>query len=188
MHIRHKSVNSGSGAPQGAGLGGLTPAEFASNVRECHRTVWTIAASILRDSNAADDAVQEASLVALAKLADFHPGTRFEAWFGQIVRFVALNHARRRHHPPPLTEDHVAQPQANPAANPARFDDRVSAALAQLDEVPRTCLLMRTIHGMTFAQIAAALDIPEGTAMSHVHRARALLRERLASIAQGGAR
>jgi RNA polymerase sigma-70 factor (ECF subfamily) len=48
-----------------------------------------------------------------------------------------------------------------------------------LDEIPRTCLVLRVVHGLAYSEISSALDIPEGTAMSHVHRSRLALRERL---------
>lgn len=164
----------------------LTREEFAVRVQEAHRAVWTIAVAILSDRSAAEDAVQEAAGIALTKLGEFDPGTSFVAWFGQIVRYTALNDGRRRARTRAQGLDHVeaASPQARPA--PAAFDDYVSTVLMSLEETPRTCLLMRTIHGMTFAEISAALGIPEGTAMSHVHRSRAVLRERLARIAEQG--
>jgi len=149
--------------------------------------VWTIAVAILRDSNSADDMVQEATTVALGKLQDFDPRTSFAAWFGQIVRFVSLNESRKRRRSNPQPDEVFSgvASRAGASARPA-FDDRVSAALEALDEVPRTCVLMRTLHNMSFAEIAVALGIPEGTAMSHVHRARAHLRGRLADLAKGG--
>ncbi|CAG1004400.1 ECF RNA polymerase sigma factor EcfG [Phycisphaerales bacterium] len=172
---------------QGEGAGGvgtrLTPEQFAARLQECHRTVWTIAVSIVGDPSLADDMVQEAAAVALSKLDEFDPSTSFHAWFGQVVRFVALNEGRKRRRTRSEGDSRIegAADRSDPAA-PAAFDSRVRAALESLAEAPRTCLLMRTLHGMSFTQIAAALDIPEGTAMSHVHRARATLRERLASM------
>jgi RNA polymerase sigma-70 factor (ECF subfamily) len=53
-------------------------------------------------------------------------------------------------------------------------------ALHSLGETARCCLLLRTIEQMPYAQIAQLLEIPEGTAMSHVHRSRMTLRGQLA--------
>jgi RNA polymerase sigma-70 factor (ECF subfamily) len=52
-------------------------------------------------------------------------------------------------------------------------------ALEQVGDVARACLLLRTIESLDYRQIAQLLEIPEGTAMSHVHRARRLLRGQL---------
>ena len=59
------------------------------------------------------------------------------------------------------------------------FDDRVLAGLRELGPDQRAALLLRTVLDMSFREVSEALGIPEGTAMSHVHRARVLLRERM---------
>ena len=63
------------------------------------------------------------------------------------------------------------------------FDDQVLAALHTLEDTARACLLLRTVEGMPYREISVALDIPEGTAMSHVHRSRQSMR-RILSLAQ----
>ena len=70
------------------------------------------------------------------------------------------------------------------------FDDAVLAALNTLGETARACLLLRTILDLSYRELAETLEIPEGTAMSHVHRARAAMRKALDpanSSARGGA-
>lgn len=64
----------------------------------------------------------------------------------------------------------------------APFDDRVMRALNSVSEIARACLLLRTIEGLNYDEIARALEIPPGTAMSHVHRTRMFLREKLADL------
>jgi RNA polymerase sigma-70 factor (ECF subfamily) len=157
----------------------LTPETFAKELSSAHRAVWTIAVAILHDRAAADDTIQEAAAIALSKLGEFDTTTSFVAWFGQIVRFTALNEGRRRQRAQAGKDAAPESPVGRPPAT-AAFDARLQAALAGLDDTARTCLLMRTVHDMTYAEIARALGIPEGTAMSHVHRARIQLRERLA--------
>ena len=66
------------------------------------------------------------------------------------------------------------------------FDDQTRRALQQLDETPRSCLLMRTVLDMSYRQIAEALGIPENTAMSHVHRSRQRMRESLLASRREG--
>ncbi len=128
-------------------------------------------------------------MTALTKLDQFDPETSFSAWMGQIVRYTALN-ARRKNTAdriaPGADPDHAQSPdRAMAQAVDARggiipdqesFDDEVLKALAELGEVSRICLLLRTVRGLTYREIARTLDLPEGTAMSHVHRARVTLR------------
>ena len=65
------------------------------------------------------------------------------------------------------------------APDQSAFDDRVLAGLHELSEPQRACLLLRTVLDLSYREVASTLEIPEGTAMSHVHRARQTLREKL---------
>ena len=173
----------------------LTPAAFATRYQGAWPTLWAIAVAVLGDRTGADDVLQEAAVIALEKLEQFDPQTNFSAWMGRIVRFVALNHGRRRSNMPaahldPVSLDRSATSKRDISASPLNsrgqipadqddFDDRLMAALNMLDETARACLLLRTLMNMPYREISIVLDIAEGTAMSHVHRARTSLRERL---------
>jgi RNA polymerase sigma-70 factor, ECF subfamily len=158
----------------------LLPAEFARRFEESQRTLWFIAAGVLGDRTAAHDVVQEAAAIAMTKLNEFDSSTNFTAWMGQIVRFVALNEARSRQRRRTTTSPEPAyQIGSRMAHAEPGLDEHVQAGLMSLDDPARTCLLLRIVHGMSYSEISQALNIPEGTAMSHVHRSRLALRERL---------
>ncbi len=172
----------------------LTAEEFSEHFTRSSRALWCVAAAVLRSSASVEDVLQDAAIIGLAKRGQFRPGTSFTAWMGQIVRFVALNHARRgarspvRASDPTLLGDHVVAERREPApidprgelaTDQASFGDEVVEALGDLGETQRACLLLRTVLDMPYAEIARVLDVPEGTAMSHVHRARRAMRDRL---------
>lgn len=174
----------------------LTPAAFAAQFQGSWRVLWCIAAAVVGDRAQADDVLQEAAMIALGKLPQFDPSTNFAAWMGQIVRFVALNQARKRIRMPASSVDphsiEVTAPSMSLTAHASpltgqgqlreiddSFDDRLLSALRGLEDIARACLLMRTLMDMPYRDIALSLNIPEGTAMSHVHRARISLRQRL---------
>ncbi len=174
------------------------PREFADQFRDAYRVFWLIAAGIVRDRVLADDVVQEAAIVALGKWEQFKPGTSFRAWMGQIVRYVAFNHSRserrrRASGMEPAAVEHLAEAVSD-EPDPARltvsargelpedqrhFDDDVMRALGELSQTARACLLLRTLEGLEYSEISSLLEIPEGTAMSHVHRSRNALRNKL---------
>lgn len=181
--------------------GCLTPAAFAERFESVSRTLWCIAAAVVGDRSAADDVLQEAAMIALGKLDQFDPESNFLGWMARIVRFVALNHGRRRAaqtlvDPEALDRSHESQRESQSAIHAEHgstvnghgllhleqnaFDDRVLAALNTLEPNARACLLLRIVHQMPYREIARALDLAEGTAMSHVHRARIALRDVLA--------
>ncbi|MCA9290105.1 MAG: sigma-70 family RNA polymerase sigma factor [Phycisphaerales bacterium] len=188
--------------------GALGPEAFAARFETAWRTLWCIAAGVLGSPQHAEDVVQDAAVIGLQKLGDFDPATNFTAWMGRIVRNLALNDARRRQrrrtYPQNPTTIDETRSAALTTADPTpidgsgrigpgqhAFDDEVMCGLRQLDDTARACLLLRTIMDMTYRDIARTLDIPEGTAMSHVHRARRSLREHLihrdpATTAAGG--
>jgi RNA polymerase sigma-70 factor, ECF subfamily len=179
-----------SGAP-GQVRAQLTPELFAACYRDAYQVVWCIAAAVVNDRAQAHDVVQEAAVVALGKLADFQPGTNFTAWFGQIVRYAALNERRsKKRRPAPGLEsgvmDGTTSTHDSPAPNSPVLSEPLASAMQTLDETARACLVLRTVMGMTYSQISASLGIPEGTAMSHVHRSRQTLRARLGAPETAG--
>jgi RNA polymerase sigma-70 factor (ECF subfamily) len=167
----------------------LSPDGFASRFTACSRTLWCIAAAIVGGPEGAEDVLQEAALIALRKIEQFDPDTTFSVWMAQIVRYVALNHARSRNRNRIRAVDPVQLDDRAAAADPETgedFDDDMLAALRQLDTDARACLLLRVVMDMPYREIAQALQIPQGTAMSHVHRARRSLGERLKSATPSG--
>lgn len=173
----------------------LTPAEFDALYRESFPTLWCIAVGMLADRALAEDVLQDAAMIALKKVTKFQRGSNFTAWLGRIVRFVALNTLRQRARAAALQDpadmdrsqafrqsdrSSPIDQRGNLRGDQAEFDDQVLTGLKSLNRTARACLLLRTIQDMTYQEIALALNIPEGTAMSHVHRARQFLRARIA--------
>ncbi|MCA9294138.1 MAG: RNA polymerase sigma factor [Phycisphaerales bacterium] len=153
-----------------------------------------IAAAIVGRVDGAEDIVQDATRIALEKSTDVADVQNLPAWLAQVVRNVALN-ARRanQRRPAPRSNELLdartgrREPPPPPIASDGRilpnqdaFDDQVMAALNDLDERARACLMLRVILGLPYKEIAETLGIPEGTAMSHVLRSRRTLAERLA--------
>ncbi len=185
-----------------AGSDRLDAKSFAALFSLHYQKLWLIAAGIAGDRGHADDLVQEAAVTALEKLDQFAPGTDFVAWLAKMMRLKAMNAARTaakrsttatdpvtldKANPAPTTTAHALAGQTPPAqAIPlqileADLDDDLLEALASITETARACLLLRAVMDMTYAEIATIMEIPEGTAMSHVHRAKQTLRRRLES-------
>jgi RNA polymerase sigma-70 factor (ECF subfamily) len=176
--------------------------EFAAQFQASFRTLWLIAAGVVGDTSLAADAVQEAGIIALGKLDRFQPGSDFSAWVGQIVRNVARNRARKERRrrtasidPAVIDQIPSRQDTAGEPWDAGRHhgldatggDERelggqIMQMLSGVSDVARACLLLRTLESMEYARIAQLLEIPEGTAMSHVHRTRRFLRKRLADV------
>ncbi len=185
---------------------------FSAHFTGAFRILWLVAAGIVGNRTLADDVVQEAAIIGLNKFAAYQPGTNFTAWMLQIVRHVAQNTMRkeRRHQggilggQPDRGVPVVGPAGAGPAArsngdsgelvlgkrgelpaNQREFDDQVLRALSEISPAARACLLLRSIEGLDYREISKLLGLPAGTAMSHVHRSRRFLRERLGGSAGG---
>ncbi len=162
-------------------------AAFAGLVRLHQRRAYVVARAIVLTHEDAEDAVQEGFLHAYKALDRFRPEQAFGAWLHRIVANAALDIARRRkvRDADELPET-VASPR--PQRDPAESDelrDRLRAGLARLAERQRAVIVLHDVEGFKHAEIGAMLGIPEGTARSDLHHARAALRGWLGSIRSG---
>ncbi len=171
---------------------GRSSVEFSSLLAATRAKLWLIAAAVTNDRTEADDILQEAAIVGLAKFASFTPAAdiqeSFERWMGQITRNLALNARRKRNRSDAsiadtfrrsLTTTHPALARDSQAAAAL---ERLLPALEDLDEAERTCLVLRVVGGLTYKAISTVTGYPEGTAMSHVFRARQHLRRRVLGV------
>jgi RNA polymerase sigma-70 factor, ECF subfamily len=152
---------------------------FAGLVRLHQRRAYAVARAIVLSHEDAEDAVQEAFLHAYRALDRFRPDQPFGAWLHRIVANAALDLARRRK---VREADELPETIAAPFRDPAErgeLRERLQGALAQLGERQRAVIVLHDIEGFKHAEIGAMLGIPEGTARSDLHHARAFLRGEL---------
>ena len=138
----------------------------------------------------ADDLVQAACERALARQHQFQEGTRFDSWMFRIVQTIWIDQVRSRDvrkEDGDIAEDRLGSDE------PAR---RVEARLAlnevrrALDHLPpdqRAALLLVTVEGLSYKEAAEALQVPVGTIMSRLSRARIALQLQL-ETGRGGHR
>ena len=145
----------------------------------------------------AQDIVQQAVMTAWREYHRFKQGTDFRAWMFRILvnTVYSFNKKTRRenHHSssiPIEDRDDVVQPENDCSSvleEPERIlellDDRLVRAITELSSDEKQCLMLRLLEGFSYKEISAFLRKPMGTVMSHVHRARIKLRERLADLA-----
>ncbi len=140
-----------------------------------------------RDAAVAEELVQEAFLRVHRARAGYQPQAKFSTWLYQIATNLARNELRR----PRRREPHgsLDEPGAAPvAAAAARTDDVVDARrlaavalreLAALPENQRAALWLSAVEGMSYADVAAALDVTPQAVKALVHRARVTLAQKL---------
>jgi RNA polymerase sigma-70 factor, ECF subfamily len=155
---------------------------FAQLVRRHQQRAYAVARAVLLSHEDAEDAVQEGFLHAHRALSRFRPDQPFGAWLHRIISNAALDLARRRK---VRDTDELVDTHASPFRDPAEADelqDRLRSALAQLPDRQRSVLVLHDVEGYKHAEIGAMLGIPEGTARSDLHHARAAMRTILGSL------
>ncbi len=173
---------------------GLSRVERAARVEVAQSHVprmLTVARRILGCEDLAWDAVQE-SLILLWHEA--HSPHDLVGWLVRAVVNRSLHQSRslrrRRAHEErggagPRFDHELDDPSS--AAQARELAEHVAQCLAELPEVFRVVLSARDVLGLEYSQIAERLDLPVGTVRSRLHRARALLRERLVERVHGAA-
>ena len=144
---------------------------------------------------AAEDLVQDTYVKAFRNYHRFQQGTNFKAWIFTILTHAFINDHRRRVRAPKVTDFTQVEPAADEVVETVLSAADVEAigeklgdeARRALDKVPlelRLVFLMSTFEDLSYKEIAAALDVPIGTIMSRLFRARAILRAELVEFAQ----
>ncbi|RIY03214.1 sigma-70 family RNA polymerase sigma factor [Aureimonas flava] len=136
------------------------------------------ALSLTRDRGDAEDLVHDALVKAIERERQFRPGRDARAWLFSILHNTFVD--RRRAQVARAGVESAARPDADvamPAPQDAslRLQD-VRRAFLDLPEEQREALHLVAIEGLSYDEAAAALDIPVGTLVSRVSRARARLR------------
>lgn len=144
------------------------------------------ALSLTRNRADADDLVQAAVTNALAAQASFTPGTNLGAWMYRILRNRFISDRRRLRETVDMDD---APPEA--FARAASQEDSLAlrelrAEMAKLPADQRIALVMVTVQGMSYEEVAAATGCAVGTAKCRVFRARCTLEARLLGDAEQG--
>lgn len=160
------------------------------------------ALKLTRNARDAEDLVQDTYVRAFEKFHLYRQGTNLKAWLFRVMMNRFINLYRRRQaapdrasaedlQPPAPATEVLARDFADAAAlarlmrEPAfldSLDDRLKRGLESLAPDHREILILNVIGDMAYKDIATALDIPIGTVMSRLSRAKAQLREKLVEL------
>jgi RNA polymerase sigma-70 factor (ECF subfamily) len=142
----------------------------------------------------AEDLVQEAILKAYRAWADFRPGTNCRAWLMTILRNTFINEFRSdQRRPTPVEFDEVGDrsvfAEIQGIDPEGRFFDRLidEEVIRAVDELPeefRIPVVLSDLEGLSYQEIADALQIPVGTVKSRLFRGRKRLQARLYEYAR----
>jgi RNA polymerase sigma-70 factor, ECF subfamily len=141
--------------------------------------LYSIAYRILRDAGRAEDAVQQAYLIAWRELPKLREASRFEAWLYRLLVnacYAEVRHTTRWQPGLHLVDDLDADPSTDDEQVSVAQRDELERAFRRLSGEQRAVLVMHHYLGFSGAEIAAALGVSSGTARSRLHYARQMMR------------
>lgn len=169
----------------------LSTVDIASLVTEHHAVLYRYAYRLTGAMHEAEDLTQQAFLTAQQKLDQLRSSDRALAWLFTILRTCYLKSLRKRR---PLTEAalelnlaEVADESPTDESADIAFDaegnaidgEKLQAALNELPDEFRLVVVMYYFEELSYREIAARLELPAGTVMSRLSRAKGHLRLRL---------
>jgi RNA polymerase sigma-70 factor (ECF subfamily) len=158
--------------------------------------LYRTALRMTRNESDAEDLVQEAYLRAFRSLHQFTEGTNLRAWLFRILTNTYINDYRRRQRRPTNSSlddleefylyDHIIDSGVQPTSERPEdivmtqlSVDTVIEAIESLPEEFRQVVLLADVEGFAYREIAEIVDIPVGTVMSRLYRARRRLQRLL---------
>ena len=153
-------------------------------LRYQHRVVKLVA-RLLRDPTEAEDVAQEAFVKAYRAIGSFRGDSAFYTWLYRIAVNTARNTMASRQRRPLDYEAELSESEQSVVESRMRHGDTpeavalseeihqtVNRAVEDLPEDLRTAIILREIEGLSYEEIAAAMDCPVGTVRSRIFRAR----------------
>lgn len=161
---------------------------FTELVRRHQERVFRIVYRMLRNRDEAEDVTQVTFVRAFRSLLKFKEEFAFHPWLYRIAVNASLTHIEKRKReklvdieqvPERLVPRPPGEESPLEAVGRREMIDRIQRALPELPQEQRLVFLLRVNEGLSYEEIAETLDIPRGTVMSRLSRAREALRKML---------
>jgi RNA polymerase sigma-70 factor (ECF subfamily) len=171
--------------------------EFEAEAMPHKDALYNYALKMARNTDDAQDLVQETYYKAYRSYHQFENATNSKAWMFMILKNTFINNYRKsKREPGKVDYDEIEDFYENIKSEQTRdnnldlefyqnmLDDELSDALAKLPANMREVYLLCDLEGYTYEEIAELVNIPIGTVRSRLHRARKLLQDELFGYAK----
>ncbi|HXR51173.1 MAG TPA: RNA polymerase sigma factor RpoE [Steroidobacteraceae bacterium] len=169
-------------------------------VRKYQHKVVKLVSRYMRDQADAEDVAQEAFIKAYRAIPQFRGDSAFYTWLYRIAINTAKNAIVSRDRSPidfdldlqNIEESNSMQARLADAETPEsllqteEIRETVNRAIEALPEDLRTAIVLRELEGLSYEDIAQAMDCPVGTVRSRIFRAREAIDKRLSEVFEGG--
>ncbi len=171
--------------------GGAYEAAFGRLADRYERKVYRLCCSLLRDPDQAADAAQESLVRVWKALPRYDRRASLSTWIYTITRNRCLTAIGRRRETNSMSDPAVEQAvEAAQASAPESGQDQLEVLRELVEALPeryRSALTLFYYEEKSVGEVAAMLGLPEGTVKTNLHRARAMLRERVRALGLGDA-
>jgi len=151
--------------------------ELDEQLRELIPRLRRFAVSLTRNPSSADDLVQASLERAIVRWADKRPEGELRAWLFSILYRQFLDAHRRSRRYARMLEFFTGRDDAQPSVERTVMAQSTLQAFDQLNTEQRALLLWVSVEGMSYKEVAEILEVPVGTVMSRLSRARQALRQ-----------
>jgi RNA polymerase sigma-70 factor (ECF subfamily) len=138
--------------------------------------LFAVAFQITRDTDRADDAVQQTLVAIWRELPSLRDPSRFEAWTYRLVTRASLRDLRSRRRVATVAIEDILAAEPRDHASETVLRDQLDRALATLTPEHRAIIALRHLGGLQLTEIAEVLGVPRGTVASRLHHATRNLR------------
>jgi RNA polymerase sigma-70 factor (ECF subfamily) len=163
---------------------------FEGLVRKYRQVIYALCRRLTGAHQSADDLAQETFIKAYFALSRFDARWPFYPWLRKIAVNEGLNYLKARRRERPLENEVTAARGISPGTaredlpqarlERAEFEERFERAVASLPADQRSVFVLRFYEGLSYEEISRTLDLPPGTVMSRLNRARGKLKVLLA--------
>jgi len=159
---------------------------FEILMRRYNQRVYRAVRAILGTDEESEDAMQQAYLNAYSHLRQFEERAQFSTWLTRIAVNEALARLKKRKRngwdggEEAMMAIESAMPDPEQQAHASQMREVVESELEALPAMYRTVLVLRDVEGLTTAEAATCLDLSEDVVKTRLHRARTMVRERIA--------
>jgi len=154
--------------------------QFNSQILTMSDKMFRLAKSILRSSEAAEDAVQELSMKLWEKRNKLDDVENMQAFTLRAMRNLCLDTIRQRHDEEELpAEMEFVEPNPHQQIEQRDLATRVRVMIDRLPELQRTIIRMRDVEGMELSEIALITSLTENAVSVNLSRARQKIREKI---------
>jgi RNA polymerase sigma-70 factor (ECF subfamily) len=168
--------------------------DFERSALEHLDALYGTALRLTRNQSEAEDLVQDTLVRAYRFQHQFQAGTNLKAWLLRILTNTFINHYRRSARERKALDQEEGSPvgdgvmsrsamrgllDANAVAQEGLLREEITAALDDLPDDYRAMIVLADVEELSYKEIAETVNVPIGTVMSRLHRARKLMQKRL---------